>query len=172
MNRFGHAVGWYRVTNYRLLPARAFLWRDQKAIDLGLAVYEEDGACRLNDKDQIVGTLWSSNQVDRVFLIDHDRTILLPKMNLVSGINNRGSIIGSTREDCVMLDHGKMLPIRNTSDSIKPVATVNAINDRGDVVGAVSGSDNGPLEAFVWRRGKLSFMPGSEFESKAFGSHP
>jgi probable HAF family extracellular repeat protein len=120
----------------------------------------------INDRGQIIGEA-ATNKKDpemklpiwHPFLWEngklHDLTIKGSESTTVTGINNRGQIIGSWHS-AKTGTHGFLLQDRKLTDlqELLPMA----INDRGEIAGVVGKHLQSSSRTFLWRHGTVTYL--------------
>lgn len=136
-------------------PAAAQFWSCYTQVDLGTPDEEYLDAMAINDRGEVVGTIFVDN-VRRGFLwrdgVRMDLGTLEPW-----DINNRGQIAGDLRvgdyAHAVLWTRGT---VRHLGGVLSHAA---AVNDRGDVVGEDWPSIYEAQRTVLWRDGKARYLP-------------
>jgi probable HAF family extracellular repeat protein len=143
----------------------AFLFSGHTLIDIGTLDGDSESVSiptAINSHQQIVGSAWvAGNSIQRAFLYENgqmrDVGTLAGGYSGASGINNRGHIVGFSDGSVFIYRDGAMIDLNQAFDKdafgVWPkIQDVNAINDRGQIVGNAYFSDeqgNVHLSAFV-----------------------
>jgi probable HAF family extracellular repeat protein len=151
INEQGHVTGYGFTADGRTAP---FLWAD--GVIRELAGIPEGQAFAINDRDQIVGTMYDG-EVTRGFLFDHGQVTPIGSPSgttVAAGINNVGQVVGGFDNHgsgaAFLWDHGVLHPL---PDPIGLGAGASAINDAGLIVG--SRFDGTVDNAVMWNHGRI-----------------
>jgi uncharacterized membrane protein len=135
-----------------------FLWRRGKVTYLRFGAANHPSATGINDRDQIVGSVWYPDDTHRAFSWQHGHLTLLPVprgMDSVAvDVNERGQIVGAIAprgggtERAVLWQHGRLIRLGSLRGSADSKAV--AINDRGQVIGSSAG------RPFRWQHGRMT----------------
>ena len=167
INSLGDVVGDAQEANF---GSHAFLYRNGVMTDLGVLGAGAKGqgnsyATGINDAGEIVGNsdLYNADGDDlgfHAFLVKNGQMINLGAnfegRSFASGINRSGEVVGwgddsFGHEHPLLWDDGQMMNLGLPEGYESGKA--NAINDQGEVVGALSGPD-GKYSAFLWSNSK------------------
>jgi len=172
---------------------RAFLWEKGRMQDLGTLGGPDAQPSFVNDRGQVIGlsyTNWTPNPTTNLptadpFLWTKDGGMIdLGTLGGVFGtaslLNNRGQVVGTSSlasdpgacfsigntANChpFLWDEGKLIDLTAQSGGV--IATANAINDAGEVVGAANFPNQPFAHAYIWRNGvatDLGILPGHCF---------
>lgn len=188
INRVGQVIGdaYVKAGNQH-----GFLWQNRKMTDLGVLPGSDDShAAVLDDRGDVFGT--SNSNPDRVFLWRKGATTDLgappapgPRpqgyvWTQVSATNERGEIVGWTETDGISqvpTDQRAFVWRNHKMTALTPMSRrslATDINDRGQIVGAIT-TKSGGKRAFLWWRGKavdLGTLPGwANSEAVAINNH-
>ncbi|MFC5177765.1 hypothetical protein [Nocardioides taihuensis] len=165
INVHRHIVGWSTTSTGERRP---FLWRPhthrmRNLGTLGNRTYSE--AIAINDDGTVLGRAWTPRAHGTVWHTwlwkpHHDHLIRLKRRGLplttyVSGINNRGQVVGCTSKDGDPNRAVLWRPLRRDTVSIRSLGGRSCawgINDMSEVVGW-SGTRTGDTRAFRWTPG-------------------
>jgi len=155
---------------------RAFLWENGHKQDLGTLGGPDAWAFLVNDKSQIVGLSYVNSTPNSVtgfptlhpFLWHERQMIDLGTLGgfgtfvstvSVNGLNNQGQVIGAsplTGDQIAhpfLWDDGKLIDLTVQSGGV--IATADAINDAGQIVGNAN-FPNGASDAYLWQDGMVT----------------
>lgn len=160
-----------------LTQTHGFLWQQGKMQDLGTMGGPDSWAVFVNDRGQVAGTSYTSDVVDPntgtppvgVFLWENGKMKdlgnlggdngLLGAYGIVSGLNNRGQVVGwmvvaGDQFNHAFLSNGKALSDLGTLGGNFSLA--EGINDSGDVVGVSTLPGDQANDGFLWRNGVMT----------------
>lgn len=135
---------------------RTVVWRHGRFTVLRMPPGETFTPTDINNRGEIVG-VHVTNGLDPAPALWRRGTLtrLTSDLGEATAINDRGDIaINLYGRGAFVWSHGNLTAVAVPGAGVPRVAD---INNRGTVVGSVSGDLN--LEAFVWRRGKATLLP-------------
>lgn len=156
INDSGEIVGWHDEGQG---TTRAFVWRNGQLVDLPSLGGPNSYADAINNRGQIVGYSQTRSGESHAVLWDNDTVQELGTLggpnSYASAINNRGQIVGSsdtaTASRPFLWDNGTM------TDLGVDGASATAINDNGEIIGAVFDVFT---SALLWEGGELRLIDG------------
>ena len=169
INKRGDVVGHSSVQTPTTYASHAILYTDGVLVDLGtLPGHDFSHANGINDRGEIAGLSFTGGAPAHLVLW-RDGGIVdlgpLPTGPSVTGINNRRQIVGYVVNDLGVRafvwqngDFTYLPPLAPGGDTF-----AQAINNRGDIVGAATRFPGGFLRAVLWRDGTivdLGVLPG------------
>ena len=156
----------------------AFLWQQGHLSDLGTSRADDSYGLAINSAGQVVGRiirgasgssracLWSGGKVDTL-----DTSVVYSNVygSEADAINSRGQVAGTVRKTGRHLTEPVMVTYYSDHTALwrehkafelgaagAEISLANAINDGGQVVGAVSFGPDMSLHACSWRSGKMT----------------
>jgi uncharacterized membrane protein len=109
---------------------------------------------RINDREQIFGSFYDAEHNEASFINDQGRVRLLEPSFVPTDINVSGALSGTRTSEgesrAAIWEDGLITPIAPTP------SRATSINDRGQVVGVLTGA---VVRAFAWERGRLTVLP-------------
>jgi probable HAF family extracellular repeat protein len=139
-----------------------FLWRQGLVTYLTPPVGMEMEQRAINDRDQIVGTVYDQNGASRAFLWQQGRLTLLPIPKMTNStavdINNHGEILGtltargSEAGRAVLWRGGRMITLGSLGGA---GSTPVALNDHGQVIGNSAIRGSSVEHPFLWQGGRM-----------------
>lgn len=160
-----------------LTQTHGFLWQHGKMQDLGTMGGPDSWAVFVNDRGQVAGTSYTSDVIDPntgtppvgVFLWENGKMKdlgnlggdngLLGAYGIVSGLNNRGQVVGwmvvtGDQFNHAFLGNGKTLSDLGTLGGNFSLA--EGINDAGEVTGVATLPGDLTNHGFLWRNGVMT----------------
>ncbi|GEM_PF-4315690 len=153
INDLGHICG---DTNTRSAALRAAIWIAPDNV-LGIHDWETANsiATDINDNDVVIGSYYDDVSLLYAFRWENGvTTILWPPMNLASGINNLGQIVGTRRDTgrAVLWDNGQTTGLPGGLGS-----GANDINDQGKIAGYIA-PDLDHIYPVYWEGGQMHLL--------------
>jgi probable HAF family extracellular repeat protein len=161
INNRGQIAG-NRVVS-RTGPGFGFLWDRGQIHDISPVGGRNSQALKLNDHGEVVGSVEVSEFVNAGLLYSHGQSESLLPLEVTSGINNHGVIVGEqqvppptehTSQDFrlgFIYDHGTLTRLPGFNG---PVTGVRGINDRGEITGIATRVGFDDVHAYLYRRGR------------------
>jgi probable HAF family extracellular repeat protein len=162
INRNGTVVG----TARERVSLHAFIFRNDRLIDITPMAIRNSEATAVNDSDEVVGYIDHADTGDkyRAFLWKSgkltDLGALGGDMSEATSINNHGDVVGwaFTRH---VSEHAFLYASREKNAKLQDLGTLGGktsealgINDSRQIVGCADGPD-GEFRAFIWISGKM-----------------
>jgi|GEM_PF-2701509 len=164
INGRGDVVGHTNASTPDTLPGTAFVWRNGSVAYLGVdAGAVRSRATGINDRGQVVGTLYFEDRGRSAFLWENGRfTLLFPRgtRSAAVDVNEHGHVLVERPNS----EHIIWEPTRTRA--VEGMGRPQAMNDHGHVVGEAGGV-NVPTRGVLWIRGKAfdltSLLPDSSW---------
>lgn len=159
-NNAGQVVGCRLIADeHGELHIRAFLYTNQRVIDLGTFGGKQSDATAINDSGQVVGHLYTANHGgnQRAVIYSDGKTIELGTLggddSIGVAINNTGQVIGYSRlpggdQRAFLYADGRLRSLGTFQGGTQSFAY--GINKQGQVVGSSDAKER-PLHAFIYK---------------------
>ena len=158
--------------------SHAFLWQQGQMKDVGTSRADDSAGTAINKAGQITGTIiragtytvracrWSGGKVDSLDVyvpyspIADSETTAISNAGLVVGtVRKPGRHLGDGYEGTYFADHAAVWQGHKKTEMTGPkveLSLANAVNDAGQIAGAISVGPEMRMHACVWQNGKLT----------------